>query len=133
MDSQFNFLAPDNLKGAGMLMYEIFSSLGLKVNFRPVAKDLGYTSYEWGKPLPVIGAGLESQVWDKLEDYHEASCSEWAGRPNSPSYIDFSVVHWLRQFALLLPLCGGLLLPRHSSCSRIAPNTPGILYWRINS
>ena len=113
-------MAPDNLKGADMLMYEIFSSLGLKVNFRPVARDLGYTSNEWGEPLPVIGAGLESQVWDKLEDYHEASYSEWAGRPNSPSYIDFSAVHWYDNSRCVYPFVGVF-------CSRDIHLTPELL------
>ncbi|KAK3343453.1 hypothetical protein B0T25DRAFT_572463 [Lasiosphaeria hispida] len=40
-----NFTAPDNLKGADMVMFEIFSSMGLHVRFQPAIHNLKYTKY----------------------------------------------------------------------------------------
>jgi len=40
-----NFTAPDNLKGADMLMFEMFSSMGLRVRFRPAVLDPQYRDY----------------------------------------------------------------------------------------
>lgn len=39
----------------------------------------------------------------------------------------------VRQFGLILPFCGYLLLPRYAPCSRTAPDAPDISYWGMNS
>lgn len=103
--TKLNFLAPDNLKGADMLMYEIFKQLGLRVHFRPTIEDPGYCSCAEGDALPIIGRSLESQTWDGADDsYLEEVHDQWAGRDNSDAqdadtpYIDFLWVHWLNDF-----------------------------------
>ena len=110
--SKLNFLAPDNLKGADMLLYEIFKSLGLEVSFRPVARNI-YENYSQGDPLPLIGLSLGLEKWDMVDDeYLEQTFDEWAGRADPPgdsdgandgqkwseSYVDFLAVHWLNDF-----------------------------------
>jgi hypothetical protein len=67
--SKLNFLVPDNLKGADILMFEIFKSLGLNVRFRPVVSNLRNILGDEGHPLPLVGLDLEWQVWDMLDDY----------------------------------------------------------------
>ncbi|KAL2022244.1 hypothetical protein VTK56DRAFT_5854 [Thermocarpiscus australiensis] len=121
--SKLNFLVPDNLKGADMLMYEIFTSLGLTVRFRPVARDLDYTWYEKGESLPLIGLSLKRQTWDMIGNTYpdlEERFDRWAGRgetrrgrspwerkrdrdegdenEESEPYIDFLNVHWLNDW-----------------------------------
>jgi hypothetical protein len=115
--SKLNFLVPDNLKGADMLMYEIFRSLGLRVRFRPVARDVGYTSYKLGDPLPIVGLSLKWKTWNRCDDeYLEETFDEWAGRKEGGKthhwwadekqdpeedegrYIDFLDVHWLNDW-----------------------------------
>lgn len=53
-----NFLAPDNLKGADILMYEIFRSLGLKISFRSAVTDPHYYDSN-GEARLVIGLKLD--------------------------------------------------------------------------
>lgn len=120
--SKLNFLAPDNLKGADMLMYEIFRSLGLRVSFRPVAKKIAYTNYEDEEVLPLVGLDLKSKTWNRIDaEYMEETLDRWVGRGNPPKedyyaqqydsessedeeepefkpYIDFMTVHWLNDF-----------------------------------
>ncbi|GAB1316186.1 Fe2OG dioxygenase domain-containing protein [Madurella fahalii] len=97
--SKLNFLAPDNLKGADMLMFEIFKSLGLKVDFRPVVNDGNFESDNGDKACPIIGRRLQFAMWGAImdEEAFEAECDHWDGRP-SPSFIDFRDVHWLNDF-----------------------------------
>ena len=119
--NKLNFLAPDNLKGADMLIYEIFRSMGLKVAFRPTVNDLKYSWYageereEQVFPWPVVGRSLGFQIWKhELEDNHVECFDEFtgkslSGRPvdasrgmwrkfQSQHYIDFAAVHWLNDF-----------------------------------
>lgn len=101
--THLNFLAPDNLKGADMLMYEIFRSLGLKVSFRPVVKKLLYYD-EIGDARPVIGPDLEWTEWGCIEEYEE-TYDWWTGKVTDsaeydetkprPEYMSFDAMHWL--------------------------------------
>jgi hypothetical protein len=109
-------MVPDNLKGADMLMYEIFSSLGLRVRFRPVVSDVGYNWHGHGDPLPIVGLSLKWKKWDMCDEYIEQEYDEWAGRNEGPKmdrwwldeeedseaeegrYIDFLDVHWLNDW-----------------------------------
>ncbi|AEO61173.1 hypothetical protein MYCTH_2311077 [Thermothelomyces thermophilus ATCC 42464] len=119
--TNLNFLAPDNLKGADMLMYEIFRSLGLKVSFRPVVTDLRYYDPETGEDAaPVVGLKLEWTTWRFPRDNVEEEYDKWTGKVYSnrrryywrsdsesesepeptrePGYIRFEDVHWLNNF-----------------------------------
>ncbi|KAK0711838.1 hypothetical protein B0H67DRAFT_586399 [Lasiosphaeris hirsuta] len=97
--SPLNFVAPDNLKGADMLVYEIFSSLGLEIHFRPVVSDPQYTQYvevdseeldESGKPVktnweereppPLIGEYLGLTLWHgEIESQQTEMYATWSG------------------------------------------------------
>jgi hypothetical protein len=122
--TKLNFLAPDNLKGADMLMYEIFRSLGLKVSFRPVVTDLHYSD-EGGDARPVVGLELPWAMWGFLDDSElQETYDEWTGKvPGAymkrhrwywtrdrtrtrqpepepeptplPEYVRFEDIHWL--------------------------------------
>jgi hypothetical protein len=94
--TQLNFLAPDNLKGADMVMYEIFRSLGLKVSFRPAVTDLHYSDND-GDARPVIGLSLGWQDWDFCPDECiEEEYDGWTGKAyQMPDYVRFEDVHWL--------------------------------------
>jgi hypothetical protein len=119
--SKLNFLLPDNLKGADMFMYETFTSLGLRVRFRPVMSDLGYNwdGPNWdgeGKVLPIVGLSLGWKKWEMCDEHVEESFDEWAGRNEEPKpdrwwvreeedeeekeglYVDFLGVHWLNDW-----------------------------------
>ncbi|KAK3357906.1 hypothetical protein B0T25DRAFT_451645 [Lasiosphaeria hispida] len=114
--SPLNFVAPDNLKGADMLMYEIFSSMGLEVLFRPVVSNLQYTGYpteDWEdrEPPPLIGQHLQQTSWDmRIENEHGEMYDGWSGKDAEgwtrqdqgsgprPGFIDFGQVHWLNDF-----------------------------------
>jgi hypothetical protein len=117
--SKLNFLVPDNLKDADMLMFEIFKSLGLNVRFRPVVSNLRNILGDEGHPLPLVGLDLEWQVWDMLDDYAMQEFDDWAGRNEKPTtnrwwlsetpegeeeeekegrYVDFHDVHWLNDW-----------------------------------
>ncbi|KAK4153843.1 hypothetical protein C8A00DRAFT_43291 [Chaetomidium leptoderma] len=100
--SKLNFMVPDNLKGADMLMYEIFKSLGLKVRFRPVVSKLGFRDYQDGDALPIVGLSLKGETWDMVDEYYEQAFDEWAGRTEGPKtdprYVDFLDVHWLNDW-----------------------------------
>ncbi|KAH6618222.1 hypothetical protein B0J18DRAFT_436860 [Chaetomium sp. MPI-SDFR-AT-0129] len=120
-ETTLNFLAPDNLKGADMLMYEIFLSLGLKVHFRPVAHDLHVSDNEGAKP-PVVGLDLKRHLWEGQTDdeYLMDHYNRWTGRFPSdfeqnywgkqkpepdpvPEYVPFDKVHWLNDFGHMEP------------------------------
>jgi hypothetical protein len=121
--TKLNFLAPDNLKGADMLMYEIFRSLGLKVSFRPAVTELLYSD-EHGEARPVVGLKLDwVNDWgfcpdDWIDEEYAKWTGKWpknykkdrdwwdykndapkAGSPPQPTpvpdYVRFEDVHWL--------------------------------------
>ena len=99
--TKLNFLAPDNLKGADMLMYEIFKSLGLTVRFRHVVSDRGV---EGDRELPVVGLDSEWKVFPmEVEDSVEVF-DRWSGRgrdgrhEDEGQYVDFLDVHWLNDW-----------------------------------
>ncbi|KAJ4303906.1 hypothetical protein N0V88_001506 [Collariella sp. IMI 366227] len=120
--SPLNLMIPDNLKGADMLMFEIFRSLGLGVRFRPVVhtKDDPYDRWCAGDPLPLVGLKLKHETWEsELEGwYSDSAWDEWAGRFERPqnrwdqaeeesdeyyenksvNYVDFFKVHWLNDW-----------------------------------
>jgi hypothetical protein len=110
--TKLNFLAPDNLKGADMVMFETFRSLGLKVSFRPAATDLHYFDDE-GYAQPIVGLKLDWVEWgncsdENLEGMYGGWTGEWPGyfdnssrRVNKqpvPDYVRFADVHWLNDF-----------------------------------
>ena len=123
--TKLNFLAPDNLKGADMVMYEIFRSLGLKVSFRPAATELHYSYYNGDEARPVVGHKLDWVEWgycpdERLEGMYERWTGEWPedyrkppgwdyeknapiadSQPQPtpvPGYVRFADVHWLNDF-----------------------------------
>ena len=116
---------PDNLKGADAFMYDIFRSLGLKVCFRPTARDLHYTKYTSDDdgsdssetPAPVVGQKLEWHLWEYQVEDHEDEYKRWTGElplrswemseihPFSREpysyrrpFINFEEVHWVNDF-----------------------------------
>lgn len=117
--TKLNFLAPDNLKGADMLMYEIFRSLGLKVSFRPAVTELHYYDESYKAARPVVGLRLKLTDWGFTPDeYIQEDYEKWTGKvpkdywkrghwdrdsdqepepePVSvPEYVRFEDVHWL--------------------------------------
>ncbi|KAK3896757.1 hypothetical protein C8A05DRAFT_20335 [Staphylotrichum tortipilum] len=118
--TKLNFLAPDNLKGADMMMYEIFRSLGLKVSFRPSVTELHYCN-GGGDARPVVGLKLDWADWGSIpDDWIQEEYDKWTGKApkeytrcrhwywNSdrqpeleeepipvPEYVRFEDVHWL--------------------------------------
>ncbi|KAL2157888.1 hypothetical protein VTH06DRAFT_4941 [Thermothelomyces fergusii] len=100
-ETKLNFLAPDNLKGADMLMYEIFRSLGLKVTVRPVVVDFDNddsNSEDSDTGPAVVGQKLPWEDWvGMIEDPIMDAYREWAGK-GGPGYVSFKRVHWLNNF-----------------------------------
>lgn len=103
-----NFTAPDNLKGADMLMFEMFSSMALHIRFRPAVLDPQYsdyssyldtkknrTAYRHSPAKPIIGKdlnykfelGLEFDPFRHLET--GGMYSEWAGKAVATEYATF--------------------------------------------
>ncbi|KAK4147384.1 uncharacterized protein C8A04DRAFT_9024 [Dichotomopilus funicola] len=107
-----NFLAPDNLKGADMLMYEIFQSLGLEVSFRPVVNDLHFEDGEGEPAPPMVGVEVALEEWRGTTEDEEVMVQyyRWAGceingyyrgrfsRRPPGDYVPFEEVHWLNDF-----------------------------------
>ncbi|KAK4452181.1 hypothetical protein QBC34DRAFT_321394 [Podospora aff. communis PSN243] len=101
-NTALHFLPPDNLKGADMIVYEIFRSFGLKVAFRPALESPAYKAWEeWcmdqsdasdesgdvkGREHPArvaIGLSRRFQIWDEnISDFHESQVewNKWTGK-----------------------------------------------------
>ncbi|KAK0648706.1 hypothetical protein B0T16DRAFT_408639 [Cercophora newfieldiana] len=81
------FLPPDNLKGADMLMYEIFRSCGLKVLFRPSIEDPQYSAREDRELLepwemrenasPALGRSRKFDMWEYEVSGGISGTEEW--------------------------------------------------------
>ncbi len=78
-----NFTAPDNLKGADMLMFEMFSSMGLHVRFRPAVLNPQYRDYS----MYLDGSGdssTDNEDNDDKDDNDDDSDDTESGVPAKP-------------------------------------------------
>lgn len=120
-ESRLHFYVPDNLKGADLAMYSIFSNLGLKVSFRPAfhgdntgygdvdsddsdsqSQDSGHRHKRRKTTRVELGPveGLEFAEFDGGEEGVKDEFDSWTGKSigdhvRKPDYLRYRNVQWV--------------------------------------